>query len=714
MKRLLAGFMAFIILLTVFTYIHPVKAESEKTLNIHAIYLTKPDGTPGEGDAVLVESDGHYLLMDAGMGYYPYVDNESTVKKNDVSQSIMDYLDSLGIDENTPLDIYVSHIHNDHFGGIYNIIMSGKYNIGKLYVPARALGNANQDHDFVYRNVFTNEMNRYVVPDDSGNITNYFDGIEVVYLAPPTISCPDEIVTDNFTFGSASVKIIGPVRLCTSTLALQELKKKDSAITADLINTDQIENNNSLCAVVTCGKNKFVTMGDALEFEENDLVSKYKGTTTLKADVFKENHHGYYDSGKYTGSDGKEHSLFITNTEDILALLKPKYSFCQNKKEQTNKWVPWVVTRYGENCDIYAEGKTIVYNLVTNPDNTTTVKRTFCGHPLNEKEITVTKISTDMEKHTLKVFCPECKKTVTATEGHIWDSNGKCTVCGYQCSHTYVNDAGETKNNYSSVDQCCLNCRMHCKHESWWAGSGKCTTCYILCEHPKWDSSTGKCKTCGHACEHDKGSTKTTTKATKTANGKIVTKCKQCGMVQSTKTIYHPSKYSLSTSTYTYDGKKKGPGISIYDTKGTKLVKGTDYTVSSPSGRTAVGKYTYKITFIGNYSGTATLTITIKPKSTSLSLLTSIKNGFKVKWSKQATQTTGYQIQAAADSKFKKDVHSYTWSKNSTVSASITKNLKAGKKYYVRIRTFKTVTINGKSQKIYSSWSSAKSGTTKK
>lgn len=31
------------------------------------------------------------------------------------------------------------------------------------------------------------------------------------------------------------------------------------------------------------------------------------------------------------------------------------------------------------------------------------------------------------------------------------------------------------------------------------------------------------------------------------------------------------------------------------------------------------------------------------------------------------------------------------------------------KKYYVRIRTYKTVKINGKSVKLYSSWSKAKS-----
>jgi hypothetical protein len=79
-----------------------------------------------------------------------------------------------------------------------------------------------------------------------------------------------------------------------------------------------------------------------------------------------------------------------------------------------------------------------------------------------------------------------------------------------------------------------------------------------------------------------------------------------------------------------------------------------------------------------------------------------------VKWAKQATQTTGYQIQYSTSSKFT-SYKTVTISKNSTVSKTVSK-LTANKKYYVRVRTYKTV--NGK--KIYSSWSAAKNVTTKK
>lgn len=170
----------------------------------------------------------------------------------------------------------------------------------------------------------------------------------------------------------------------------------------------------------------------------------------------------------------------------------------------------------------------------------------------------------------------------------------------------------------------------------------------------------------------------------------------------------------LSQTSYTYDGKTKTPTVSITDKSGRKLKSSTDYTVTYPKTHKAVGKYTVKITYKGNYSGTKSLSFTIKPKATTLSSVKAKSKGFTVKWKKLTTQTTGYQIQYSTSSKFtSKTSKTVTVSKNTTTSKTISK-LKAKKKYYVRIRTYKTVKINGKSTKIYSSWSKAKSVTTKK
>lgn len=55
-----------------------------------------------------------------------------------------------------------------------------------------------------------------------------------------------------------------------------------------------------------------------------------------------------------------------------------------------------------------------------------------------------------------------------------------------------------------------------------------------------------------------------------------------------------------------------------------------------------------------------------------------------------------------------KSAKTATVSKNSTTSQKIS-SLKSGTKYYVRIRTYKTVKVDGKSVKLYSSWSAIKS-----
>ena len=168
----------------------------------------------------------------------------------------------------------------------------------------------------------------------------------------------------------------------------------------------------------------------------------------------------------------------------------------------------------------------------------------------------------------------------------------------------------------------------------------------------------------------------------------------------------------LNATSLTYNGKVRTPKVIVKDETGKTLVKNTDYTVSYAKGRKYVGKYAVKITFKGKYSGTKTLYFTIKPKATSISSLKAGSKKFTVKWKKQATQTTGYQVQYSASSEFSK-AKTVTVGKNRTVSKKISK-LSGKKKYYVRVRTYKTVEINGKSIRIYSDWSKAETVTTKK
>ncbi len=84
--------------------------------------------------------------------------------------------------------------------------------------------------------------------------------------------------------------------------------------------------------------------------------------------------------------------------------------------------------------------------------------------------------------------------------------------------------------------------------------------------------------------------------------------------------------------------------------------------------------------------------------------------GFTVKWKKQKKSTTGYQIQVSTNKKFAKKVTvTKTVKKNSTTKLAI-KRLKSKKRYYVRVRTYKTV----KGKKYCSGWSKVKTVITKK
>ena len=94
----------------------------------------------------------------------------------------------------------------------------------------------------------------------------------------------------------------------------------------------------------------------------------------------------------------------------------------------------------------------------------------------------------------------------------------------------------------------------------------------------------------------------------------------------------------------------------------------------------------------------------VAPKESSLKGKIKAKSkSFTVKWKKQ-TDVSGYQIQYSTNKKFKKGTKIKTVKKPNVTKLTV-KKLKAGKKYYVRVRTYKTV--NGTNY--YSPWSKSKS-----
>lgn len=104
----------------------------------------------------------------------------------------------------------------------------------------------------------------------------------------------------------------------------------------------------------------------------------------------------------------------------------------------------------------------------------------------------------------------------------------------------------------------------------------------------------------------------------------------------------------------------------------------------------------------GTKSDTGSQTPKVK-KVTVKKVKSTKKKTMQVQW-KKSSGVTGYQVQIALNKKFKKGKKTYTVKKAVTTKTTI-KKLKSKKKYFVRVRAYKT--LNGK--KYYGSWSKVKS-----
>ena len=446
---------------------------------------------------------------------------------------------------------------------------------------------------------------------------------------------------------------------------------------------------------------------------------------------------------------------------------------------------------YGDH-EVLVEADMIVYGK---DDTNHWTQCATCGEPI------------ETEEHNLTV-------EPNGAQGH----SASCEICGYEADnvpHTFGDD------NICDVEGCAWECTDHQFVDGAVKTPGDCVTDKVIeqvcsicgtvgddrvetapghtpadaveevkvpgdCVTDKTYDMVVYCAVCDEELSRTPGSVtapghnykKVVTKATTSKNGKIENKCTVCGDVESTTTIKYAKTFSLSSTSYTYDGKTKTPTVTVKDSAGTKLKKNVDYTLSVASSRKNVGTYKVTVKMIGNYSGTKYLyfkinpaklgscklsattytysgknktpTVTVKnaagtkltknthytlsvassrykvgtykvtvkgkgnytgtkylyfkilPVKTTVSKLTAGKKSITVNITKKSTQVTGYQIQYSTSKKF-------TSAKTKTISSYKTtkytlKSLSAKKTYYVRVRTYKTV--SGK--KYYSGWSTYK------
>lgn len=136
--------------------------------------------------------------------------------------------------------------------------------------------------------------------------------------------------------------------------------------------------------------------------------------------------------------------------------------------------------------------------------------------------------------------------------------------------------------------------------------------------------------------------------ATTSSDGSKSVHCILCGISQADTSISIPkiASCTLSYTKATYSGSKKTPSPKVVDSTGKELVKNTDYTVSyGSSTRSSVGRYSVKVKFKGDYSGSKTLYFTIVPKAPS-SVTAELYGGYddvKITWN-NCTGASGYCV----------------------------------------------------------------------
>ena len=201
------------------------------------------------------------------------------------------------------------------------------------------------------------------------------------------------------------------------------------------------------------------------------------------------------------------------------------------------------------------------------------------------------------------------------------------------------------------------------------------------------------------------------------------------------KTTQKIKEYSPDTVECTYRSVARKPKVTVLDKKG-KKISSKYYSVKYSNNKT-VGTASVKITMKAPYTGTKTLKFQIVPAKQKITLIkVKYKKSIDLIWTRNRA-VSGYQVQYATNKKFTKNAVTKNVGKlnkdkvtrgyeffdyneqylRDTYFLKETKynknymrikKLEPNTKYYVRVRSYKTV----KDKKIYGAWSEAKSITT--
>ncbi len=209
----------------------PVASTTEK---IH--FIKQSVSTTAAGDAILLESNGHFAMIDTGL-------SDATDQKY-----VYDYLKSVGVKK---LDfVLITHNHNDHIGGF--VYLADKLPVGKLYIKTY-LGKDSKS---------------------STNKTRYNNAINKANEKKIPITYIDKSFTDGKGF------------------VFQDM-------TINLYNTSQVihdnENGNTVLEFVKTNGYRILLTGDFYSYSDNVayMLNLSKKSEFQNLDILKIPHHGY-------------------------------------------------------------------------------------------------------------------------------------------------------------------------------------------------------------------------------------------------------------------------------------------------------------------------------------------------------------------------------------------------------------------------------------
>lgn len=249
----------------------------------------------GNSDCILLESNGHFALIDSGEG------DENPRKTTDYEgykDEVISYIKKVARNKDGKIHldfILGTHNHYDHIGNFYEIINDDEIKIERAYFKK-----------------YNTEISTKVEQEDWDNLATYEAIINAIH--EKNITLIEDLPDWKFEFGDFGIQFI-------NTVTPEELNGNG-------------ENANSVGVIVTKGDKKAFLAAD---FTKSSGLEQLYADSIGDVDLLKLGHHGYYGS----------------SSQSFLKTLKPEIAICTNYLGKIYPNVKWNLTMVAK-VPIYA------------------------------------------------------------------------------------------------------------------------------------------------------------------------------------------------------------------------------------------------------------------------------------------------------------------------------------------------------------------------